>query len=139
MHASKFFFTSDKILIFLYLPLKNIVQKHIVFPWFKQTKEHFMPLSYYNCIYFEDIDTKKCFVPNYIGKTETLHENETIFLSEKIFKPIYCCQPFIVFGNPGTLKELHNLGFKTFSDFWDESYDEDYNFTSRLGKIMYMN
>lgn len=68
--------------------------------------------------------------------TETLHENETIFLSEKIFKPIYCCQPFIVFGNPGTLKELHNLGFKTFSDFWDESYDEDYNFTSRLGKIM---
>jgi len=68
--------------------------------------------------------------------TETLYENETVFLSEKIFKPIYCCQPFIVFGNPGTLKELHNLGFKTFSDFWDESYDKDYNFTNRLSKIM---
>ncbi len=68
--------------------------------------------------------------------TETLFENETIFLSEKIFKPIMGCQPFIVFGNPGTLQELQNIGFRTFNEFWDESYDTELNFSKRLEKII---
>jgi hypothetical protein len=68
--------------------------------------------------------------------TETLFEEDTIFLSEKIFKPIFCCQPFIVLGNPGTLEELQKLGFKTFGDFWDESYDKEKNFSKRLEKII---
>ena len=68
--------------------------------------------------------------------TETLFENETIFLSEKIFKPVVGCQPFIVFGNPGTIQEFKNMGFKTFEDFWDESYDSELNFSKRLAKIM---
>jgi len=68
--------------------------------------------------------------------TETLFNNDTVFLSEKIFKPIYSCQPFIVLGNPFTLRELRNLGFKTFNDFWDESYDEELNFSKRLEKII---
>ena len=57
-------------------------------------------------------------------------------LPEKIFKPIYCLQPFIVFGNPGTLKELQKLGFRTFGEFWDESYDQEISFTKRLEKII---
>lgn len=68
--------------------------------------------------------------------TETLHENETIFLSEKIFKPIMGCQPFIVFGNPNILRELQRMGFKTFSKFWDESYDSELNLSKRLEKII---
>jgi hypothetical protein len=68
--------------------------------------------------------------------TETLFENETVFLSEKIFKPILGCQPFIVFGNPGTIQELKNAGFKTFEDFWDESYDSELDFSKRLEKII---
>jgi hypothetical protein len=68
--------------------------------------------------------------------TETLFEEDTIFLSEKIFKPIYCLQPFIVFGNPGTLEELQKLGFRTFGEFWDESYDQEISFTKRLEKII---
>jgi hypothetical protein len=68
--------------------------------------------------------------------TETLFENETIFLSEKIFKPIMGCQPFIVFGNPNTLQELQNIGFKTFNEFWDESYDSELDFSKRLSKII---
>jgi len=68
--------------------------------------------------------------------TETLFENETIFLSEKIFKPILGCQPFIVLGNPGTIQELKNIGFKTFEDFWDESYDSELDFSKRLSKII---
>lgn len=68
--------------------------------------------------------------------TETLFSKDQIFLSEKIFKPIYTAQPFIVLGNPHTLSKLKELGFKTFSDFWDESYDEELDFQKRLEKIM---
>jgi hypothetical protein len=68
--------------------------------------------------------------------TETLFDLNTVFLSEKIFKPIFTCQPFIVLGNPYTLRELRNLGFKTFDNFWDESYDEELNFSKRLEKIL---
>jgi len=34
------------------------------------------------------------------------------------------------------LKELQKLGFKTFGEFWDESYDQEISFTKRLEKII---
>lgn len=68
--------------------------------------------------------------------TETLYNDKTIFLSEKIWKPLFAGQPFIVLGNPGTLRELKALGFKTFSEYWDESYDDEPNFTRRLEKVL---
>ena len=60
--------------------------------------------------------------------TETFFEGvaqgeDTLFLSEKIFKPIIFFQPFIAFARPGTLKLLQTLGYKTFGDYIDESYD----------------
>ena len=48
----------------------------------------------------------------------------TTFVSEKTFKAIGLRSPFIIFGNRGSLKVLKELGYKTFSDFWDESYDD---------------
>jgi hypothetical protein len=36
---------------------------------------------------------------------------------------------------PGTLKYLHEHGYKTFSDFWDESYDDCTDHEKRLYKI----
>ena len=56
--------------------------------------------------------------------TETSFECNGLFISEKILKPIVCYQPFIVLGPQNYLKELRRLGYQTFSDFWDESYDE---------------
>jgi len=55
--------------------------------------------------------------------TETSYSSNELFISEKILKPILNYQPFIVFGPYNYLNELKKLGFKTFSDFWDESYD----------------
>jgi hypothetical protein len=51
-------------------------------------------------------------------------EEDTLFLSEKTFKPITCMQPFIIFGNKGSLKKMRERGYKTFDGFIDESYDE---------------
>ena len=67
--------------------------------------------------------------------TETYYKNDTLFLSEKIFKPMWHCQPFVVFGNPGTLKQLKKLGYKTFSKFIDESYDVEENNETRLNLL----
>ena len=48
---------------------------------------------------------------------------ENTFLSEKTFKPIANLQPFIIMGDYGSLALLHDLGYKTFGDYIDESYD----------------
>jgi len=45
-------------------------------------------------------------------------------ISEKSYKMFYYCQPFIVLGAPGYLKELKRLGYKTFPELFDESYDD---------------
>lgn len=55
-------------------------------------------------------------------------EEGTVFLSEKIFKPIACNHPFMVMGNRNSLIELKKLGYETFSNFFDESYDSQTNF-----------
>ena len=43
--------------------------------------------------------------------------------------------PFIVYGSPYTLKNLRELGFKTFSPYIDESYDEVISPFRRMQKI----
>lgn len=67
--------------------------------------------------------------------TETFFDNDILFLSEKTFKPIWHCQPFVIFGNPKSLEQLKNLGYKTFSDYIDESYDKECDYKLRLKKI----
>ncbi len=68
--------------------------------------------------------------------TETLVDIDSIFLSEKTYKPIYMCQPFIIFGNPHSLKKLKELGYKTFDKWWDESYDVELDINDRFKKII---
>lgn len=46
-------------------------------------------------------------------------------LSEKIFKPVALRHPFLVVSNPKTLELFKSLGYKTFSPFIDESYDDE--------------
>jgi len=67
---------------------------------------------------------------------ETSFENNELFLSEKGLKPIIMYQPFIVFGPVGYLKRLKTYGFKTFSDVWDEGYDDIENYRKRLNVLI---
>jgi len=57
--------------------------------------------------------------------TEAFPDKEIdCFITEKIFKPMLQMQPFMIQGNKGTLAKLREYGFHTFSELWDESYDE---------------
>jgi hypothetical protein len=66
--------------------------------------------------------------------TETSYAGKKNHLTEKTFKPIVLQQPFIIVGNCGSLRYLKKYGFKTFSDVWDESYD-DVDDDTRIQKI----
>jgi hypothetical protein len=45
------------------------------------------------------------------------------FITEKTFKPIALQHPFMVYGHSNTLTRLHELGFETFPEMFDETYD----------------
>ncbi len=57
-------------------------------------------------------------------------------ISEKVYKPITQMQPFVLYGQPGTLKLLKSHGYKTFDQWWDESYDNHSNKSDRLNQIV---
>ncbi len=44
-------------------------------------------------------------------------------ITEKVYKLFYYGHPFIVYGSKGILKKLHSLGYQTYSELFDESYD----------------
>ena len=67
--------------------------------------------------------------------SETLFYETGTYLSEKIFKPIAHCHPFVLISRPNSLEYLKIIGFKTFSDFWDESYDTIVDDAERMNKI----
>jgi hypothetical protein len=60
---------------------------------------------------------------------------EKIHFTEKVFKPIVLHQPFVVLQAPGSLAYLRSYGFKTFGDWWDESYDTIEDPTERMQAI----
>lgn len=67
--------------------------------------------------------------------TETVFDRPYSFRTEKIAKPLGMAHPFIVAANRGYYRDLRNLGFKTFSNLIDESFDEiDCNQT-RLSRL----
>ena len=55
--------------------------------------------------------------------TETVYTGRKLQLTEKTFKPIALGMPFVLTATAGSLAYLRSYGFKTFGDFWDESYD----------------
>jgi hypothetical protein len=67
---------------------------------------------------------------------ETNFFSNIIHVTEKTWKAINFLQPFIVLATPGHLAYLRSIGFKTFGDFWDESYDDIEDHCVRLSAVM---
>jgi hypothetical protein len=59
-----------------------------------------------------------------------------LHLTEKVFRPIACAQPFILASTHGSLQYLRDYGFRTFDGIWDESYDLIKDPLQRLQAIM---
>ena len=54
---------------------------------------------------------------------ETWCNGDTFFPTEKTIRPLLDGKPFIMYGASHWLANLRNLGFRTWADCWDESYD----------------
>lgn len=73
-------------------------------------------LSYYNK-FFVDL----------VGETYT--HGLTFYPTEKTWRPIYALNPFVISGPQGFLSNLQSrYNIKTFSKWWDESYDSCQNY-----------
>lgn len=83
----------------------------------------FNPVHYKNTL----ISTVMCAFP-FVENACHIHSST--------YNPIYCGHPVIQFGPVRHLKKLKELGFKTFSKWWDESYDEEEFGWGRLTKIL---
>ena len=67
---------------------------------------------------------------------ESRFAQPTANYSEKVLQTIFLQHPFILVAPPYTLRYLREFGIKTFSDYWDESYDEEPIHSIRMAKIL---
>lgn len=90
----------------------------------------------------ESVDAKMLMKPGkYFKNTfcslvyEAYWDENVVFFTEKINKCILAGQPFIIISTPKYIDYLKKMGFKTFSNWWDESYDSETNNSKRIKKI----
>lgn len=72
---------------------------------------------------------------SYIHLVTETTVSQTIFISEKTWKPVASGQLFLVFGNPGIISYLRNQGVDVFDDIIDHSYDSTLDWQLRLDQI----
>jgi hypothetical protein len=84
----------------------------------------------------QDIYEKPYNDTKYSLVSETNDTDNEVFMTEKIWKPIIAQQVFVVHGNYLYLQKLREIGFKTFGNHFDESYDLERNKDKRIDKIV---
>lgn len=62
-------------------------------------------------------------------------QSNGVFLTEKTFKPIKNCQPFVIIGAAGSIAQLKKMGYRTFDHVIDHSYDSMENTTQRWNAV----
>jgi hypothetical protein len=58
------------------------------------------------------------------------------WLTEKTTKPMMMQHPFLLQAQPHSLQHLHSMGFETFPELWDESYDSDPDWKRRTKRLL---
>ena len=71
-----------------------------------------------------------------ISETHQDNIGSSVFLTEKTFRSLFAGMPFMLFGNVGSLKLLHQLGYKTYPMVFDESYNKQQTLLSMVSMIV---
>ena len=71
-----------------------------------------------------------------VSETVNLAAPDTFYISEKISRPILMAQPFWVLGCKGFLSRMRDLGFRTYAQWWDESYDHEQDLDQRARAVI---
>ena len=89
-----------------------------------------------------DILHQRFFNPKWYDDTyfslvvETRQYGDYPWVTEKIFKACAYYHPFLVIGQPGVLTLMKKMGFETYKNLFDESYDSILDFDTRLATIV---
>jgi len=84
------------------------------------SRQRYFNPTWYNDTYFS------------VVAESTIDLKDNFFISEKTFKPIAYYHPFVVLGQPSVLNYLRSQGFETFNNLFDESYDDQFELSTRL-------
>ena len=68
--------------------------------------------------------------------SESNDNDYEVFMTEKIWKPIIAQHVFVVHGNHLYLQQLREMGFKTFGNYFDESYDLEKDSNKRIDSLV---
>ena len=110
----------------------------------QEDKLDFVEQEFYDILPFtiDDVDLEIGLAESVITKdfkrtfftviTETHHDDTDIFMTEKIFKPIVSFHPFFVLTSIHFLNKMKEIGYKTFSKWFDESYDIEPDLDKRI-------
>ena len=118
--------------------------KHILEPWIEGIP-YTIPNEQYDHVhypmnlkhYFEKSDINIVFETEPFGEhTVYSLQGSGSFLTEKTYKAILFKKPFIIVTEQHGLKALHAFGFKTFSPWFNESYDDIKDFDQRVEAVL---
>ena len=87
------------------------------------------PIDHYRNTYFSIV------TESYFWSQQGEHYKHITGINEKTYKAMLL-NPFIVLGGCGTLKHLKKLGFQTFPELFDESYDDIFDPHLRYEKVL---
>ena len=68
--------------------------------------------------------------------TESTYHGQRRYFTEKTFKPIAYRHPFLIVGSYNLLNMLRKLGFETYENIFNESYDAIVDFDTRLAAVI---
>lgn len=116
---------------------------HVILDYWNKNKKDLFNNSPYlfgidPCRFQHDEEVVNKFNESYISLcVETaMHDDQHHFQpSEKIYKCCYYRHPFFVYSTPNFLNHWNHSGYQSFSDVFDESYDDDLDMIGRILNI----
>jgi len=107
----------------------NIPQPHSLMRQYQNV----IPEYIYNNAYFYICTETNFYISNHIEEKE--HRFNKAWFTEKTLKSFVYKWPMLIVGNPYTLKALRTIGFETFPEIFDETYDEIEDPDARMDNI----
>ena len=93
-------------------------------------------LIYYKDAYFSVVPETLFYSKNIQGQHHKPFVEDSMFFTEKTYRCFALLHPFVLLARPHALKELRKQGYKTFSPFINESYDNIENDDIRMEAIV---
>lgn len=119
-----------------FLPQKYEVEKYSQRLDLPQPADTFLKNHLFNNDWGEIYLKAEPYIDTYFSLvTETVFDYPHSFRTEKIWKPIVMGHPWIAVANAGYYRDMRKLGFRTFENLIDESFDSIENSQNRIERI----